>query len=111
MAEPDLAAALQLLVDHVPMPSDHRARIMAALTGTPYQSGPVIAPDPRDDEIAALKAQLAAAQGPTATVTTAPVNAQQAYLAVQSPDVAAQREELIQARISEFANDPAMRDR
>jgi hypothetical protein len=60
MAEPDLAAALQLLVDHVPMPSDHRARIMAALTGVPYQSGPAVEPDPRDEQIKALQAQLAA---------------------------------------------------
>jgi hypothetical protein len=71
MAEPDIAAALQLLVDHVPMPSDHRARIVAALTGTPYQSGPVVAPDPRDEEIKALKAQIAAQSAPADNDTTA----------------------------------------
>jgi hypothetical protein len=79
MAEPDFAAALQLLVDHVPMPSDHRARIVAALTGVPYQSGPAVVPDPRDEQIESLKAQLAAAQAPSATITTpddAPVNPQ-----------------------------------
>jgi hypothetical protein len=71
MAQPNLAAALQLLVDHVPMPSDHRARIMAELTGVPYQSGPAVTPDPRDEEIRALKAQLAG-QHPSATVTYPP---------------------------------------
>jgi hypothetical protein len=77
MAEPDIAAALQLLVDHVPMPSDHRARIIAALTGVPYQSGPAVVPDPRDEQIKALQAQLAAAQTPSVTVTGSdPVNPQ-----------------------------------
>ncbi len=78
MAEPNLAAALQLLVDHVPMPSDHRARIMAELTGVPYASGPAVVPDPRDEEIKALKAQLAAKAQPTdeATTDATPVNAQ-----------------------------------
>lgn len=69
MATPNLAAALQLLVDHVPMPSDHRARIMAELTGVPYQSGPPIVPDPRDEEIRALKAQLAGKSPSTYTFT------------------------------------------
>jgi hypothetical protein len=72
MAEPDFAAALQLLVDHVPMPSDHRARIIAALTGVPYQSGPTVEPDPRDQQIESLKAQLAAAQAPQVTITPEP---------------------------------------
>ncbi len=71
MAEPDIAAALQLLVDHVPMPSDHRARIMAALTGVPYAAGPAVVPDPRDEEIKALKAQIAAQSAPAPQDTTA----------------------------------------
>ena len=81
MAEPNLAAALQLLVDHVPMPSDHRARIMAELTGVPYASGPAVVPDPRDEEIKALKAQLAAKAQPTdeATTDATPVNAEMPY--------------------------------
>jgi hypothetical protein len=72
MAEPDFAAALQLLVDHVPMPSDHRARIVAALTGVPYQSGPTVEPDPRDEQIESLKAQLAAAKTPQPQVAVSP---------------------------------------
>jgi hypothetical protein len=77
MAEPDFGAALQLLVDHVPMPSDHRARIMAALTGVPYQSGPAAVPDPRDEEIKALKAQIAASQSAHTDTVTFPPNAQE----------------------------------
>lgn len=80
MAEPNFAAALQLLVDHVPMPADHRARIMAELTGVPYQSGPVVAPDPRDEQIKSLEAQLAAAKNTVPPVTVEaedePVNPQ-----------------------------------
>lgn len=74
MAEPKIAEALSVLADHVPMPVDTRAKIQAFLAGEDYPPAePAAPPDPRDQQIAALQAQLAQAQGQAAPVNEAPV--------------------------------------
>lgn len=74
-APPLLAEAVAVLADHVSMPVDARAKVAAYLEGKTYpvpEAPPP--PDPRDVEIAALKAQLASVEQ-TAAPTPQPVAA------------------------------------
>ncbi len=66
MAEPKILEALELLYEHVNIGSDARARLRAALDGKNYGEIPPPPPDPRDEQIKALQAQLAAKNAPAA---------------------------------------------